>query len=129
MAPDSSRQPVSSPRASGDSRPIGVFDSGLGGLTVLKQLMIRFPEQEFIYLGDTARLPYGSKSPQKDTILRTKLEFFVPASVKALVVACNSASTQILESEYLSRPIYTANCSLAELGGPLNFLFPKKLAS
>ena len=44
--------------------PIGVFDSGMGGLTVLKELCKRLPDEDFIYLGDTARLPYGTKSPQ-----------------------------------------------------------------
>ncbi len=78
-----------------DDRPIGVFDSGIGGLTVLKELESAFPNETFIYLGDTARLPYGSKSPQ--TIKRyveQNLNFFLEnKNIKALVVACNSAST------------------------------------
>ncbi len=49
-------------------RPIGVFDSGMGGLTVMRALMARLPKERFVYLGDTARLPYGSKSP--DTVTR-----------------------------------------------------------
>ncbi|WP_204377239.1 glutamate racemase [Methyloceanibacter superfactus] len=48
----------------GDSRPIGVFDSGMGGLTVLRALAARLPAERFVYLGDTARLPYGTKSAE-----------------------------------------------------------------
>ncbi|MEO5367338.1 MAG: glutamate racemase [Magnetococcus sp. WYHC-3] len=76
-----------------DPRPIGVFDSGVGGLTVLAALTQRFPEERFIYLGDTARVPYGSKSPR--TIERYTIqvaEFLIRRGVKALVVACNTAS-------------------------------------
>lgn len=78
-----------------DDRPIGVFDSGIGGLTVLKELESAFPNENFIYLGDTARLPYGSKS--SNTIkkyVEQNLKFFLETkNIKALVVACNSAST------------------------------------
>jgi glutamate racemase len=76
------------------SQPIGVFDSGLGGLTVLKALMIAFPYEDFIYLGDTARIPYGSKS--STTIARyteKNIRFLQSRNVKAVVVACNSASS------------------------------------
>lgn len=80
-----------------DSRPIGVFDSGVGGLSVLSQLMANFPEESFVYLGDTARLPYGSKSSQ--TIARyvtQNINYLVNnQDIKAVVVACNSASTVI----------------------------------
>jgi glutamate racemase len=62
--------------------PIGVFDSGVGGLTVLKALLAQLPRERFVYLGDTARLPYGTKSPQ--TVARY--------GVKCLVIACNTAS-------------------------------------
>ena len=51
----------------GDPRPIGVFDSGMGGLTVLKALAARLPQERFVYLGDTARLPYGTKSAETVT--------------------------------------------------------------
>ncbi|MBF0142694.1 MAG: glutamate racemase [Magnetococcales bacterium] len=76
-----------------DSHPIGVFDSGVGGLTVLKALVRRFPEEGFIYLGDTARVPYGAKSAR--TVERYTLQvasYLVKREVKALVVACNTAS-------------------------------------
>ncbi|MBX2986303.1 MAG: glutamate racemase [Bdellovibrionaceae bacterium] len=90
-----------------DARPIGVFDSGLGGLTVLRVLRDRFPHENFVYLGDTARLPYGSKSPQ---IIRRyseqNLHFLTQMGVKAVIVACNSASTQMRESEIDGLPLY-----------------------
>lgn len=77
--------------------PIGVFDSGVGGLTVLAALRERLPQERFVYLGDTARLPYGIKSP--DTVVRYALqaaEVLVARGVKALVVACNTASSVAL---------------------------------
>ncbi len=84
---------------------IGVFDSGLGGLTVLRALRSALPDENFVYLGDTARLPYGSKSP--DTILRyvqQNLDFLIREKVKAVVVACNSAST-VIRTHPLNYPI------------------------
>lgn len=90
-----------------DARPIGVFDSGIGGLTVLKELCHRFPQENFTYLGDTARLPYGSKSPE--TIRRyseQNIQFLQKQNVKALVIACNSASTQVSENDMAGIPIY-----------------------
>ena len=90
-----------------DSRPIGVFDSGIGGLTVLRELLKNFPDENFIYLGDTARLPYGSKSP--DTVRRyteQNMNFLKSRDVKAIVVACNTASTQVFETEYEGLPVY-----------------------
>ncbi len=91
----------------GDNRPIGVFDSGIGGLTVLKELAEQFPGESFIYLGDTARLPYGSKSPQ--TIRRyseQNISFLARMNVKAIVIACNTASTQVPEPEMQGLPLY-----------------------
>jgi glutamate racemase len=90
-----------------DSRPIGVFDSGIGGLTVLKELAHQFPHENFLYLGDTARLPYGSKSPQ--TIRKyseQNIHFLQKQNVKAIVIACNTASSQVPEKELLETPIY-----------------------
>lgn len=90
-----------------DSRPIGVFDSGIGGLTVLKVLAQRFPQESFLYLGDTARLPYGSKSPQ--TIRRyseQNVHYLLRQGVKAIVIACNSASSQFTESEFEGVGVY-----------------------
>ncbi|MBF0421960.1 MAG: glutamate racemase [Magnetococcales bacterium] len=78
---------------SSDTRPIGIFDSGVGGLTVLQELLVKFPNESFIYLGDTARVPYGTKSPA--TVERYTIqvaEFLLRQGVKGLVVACNTAS-------------------------------------
>ena len=78
--------------------PIGVFDSGLGGLTVLKALKEVLPEESTVYLGDVARFPYGSKSAQ--VVLRyarEAAEFLLGHSMKLLVVACNTASSLALE--------------------------------
>jgi glutamate racemase len=81
-----------------DNRPIGVFDSGLGGLTVLKALLEYFPDEEFLYLGDTARIPYGTKSPRTIArYLEQNIQFLLKQNVKAIVVACNSASTALPE--------------------------------
>jgi glutamate racemase len=77
--------------------PIGVFDSGVGGLTVLRALVAGLPDEDFVYLGDTARLPYGTKSPT--TVARYSVraaEALVAHGVKALVVACNTASSTAL---------------------------------
>ncbi len=86
---------------------IGVFDSGIGGLTVLKSLIENFPLESFIYLGDTARLPYGSKSTE--TIRKyseQNISFLIDHDVKAVVIACNSASSQFLESSWNNVNIY-----------------------
>lgn len=80
-------------------RPIGVFDSGIGGLTVLKALQHHFPHESFIYIGDTARLPYGTKSPA--TVARyaeSLTKEILYHNVKAVVVACNTASTHGLHA-------------------------------
>ena len=79
---------------SNNSRPIGVFDSGLGGLTIVKELMKQLPGENIIYFGDTARVPYGSKSRQ--VIIRFSVEnalFLLKHNVKLIVVACNTSSS------------------------------------
>lgn len=77
---------------------IGIFDSGLGGLTVLKVLAEKFPQESFCYLGDIARLPYGNKSPETIKKYGTQiLSFLKKQNVKALIIACNSASTVFLD--------------------------------
>jgi glutamate racemase len=86
---------------------IGIFDSGIGGITVLRELAKNYPHENFIYLGDTARLPYGTKSPQ--TIRRygeQNIRFLISKKVKAVVVACNSASSQIPENTFEGVPIF-----------------------
>lgn len=78
--------------------PIGVFDSGVGGLTVAREIMRQLPEERIIYFGDTARVPYGSKS--KDTIIRYSrqiIHFLKTKGVKAIVIACNTASALALD--------------------------------
>ncbi len=78
-------------------RPIGVFDSGVGGLTVVSALMRRLPEEAILYLGDTARLPYGDKSPRTvRRYTRRNVDFLLARGVKAVVVACNTASALAL---------------------------------
>ena len=79
--------------------PIGVFDSGVGGLTVAREIMRQIPNEKIVYFGDTARVPYGSKS--KDTIIRFSrqiVHFLKTKGVKAVVVACNTASALALET-------------------------------
>jgi glutamate racemase len=81
----------------GDARPIGVFDSGMGGLTVLRALAAKLPDERFVYLGDTARLPYGTKSAetvQAYALQATRL--LLDQGVKMLVIACNTASAVAL---------------------------------
>jgi glutamate racemase len=80
-----------------NSAPIGVFDSGMGGLTVVREMMSQLPNESIIYFGDTARVPYGPKSP--DTVLRYSREitsYLKGEGVKALVVACNTATAHAL---------------------------------
>jgi glutamate racemase len=83
----------------GDGSPIGVFDSGVGGLTVVRALRHRLPAEHMVYLGDTARLPYGTKSPE--TVIRyaracTRL--LAEYRIKLLVIACNTASAHALQT-------------------------------
>jgi glutamate racemase len=77
--------------------PIGVFDSGMGGLTVVREMIKQLPNESIIYFGDTARVPYGPKSP--DTVLRYSREitaYLKDEGVKALVIACNTATAHAL---------------------------------
>lgn len=79
--------------------PIGVFDSGVGGLTVAREIMRNLPSERIVYFGDTARVPYGSKS--KEIVLkysRQIVRFLQTQEVKAIVVACNTASAMALET-------------------------------
>lgn len=89
------------------SGAIGVFDSGLGGLTVLKSLMSVLPNEDFVYLGDTARLPYGAKSPQTIQLyLKQNIDFLKSYNVKAIVVACNSASSVLRQESFTDLPVW-----------------------
>lgn len=79
--------------------PIGVFDSGVGGLTVAREIMRQLPNERIVYFGDTARVPYGSKSPETLTrYSRQIVRFLRTQQVKAIVIACNSASACALET-------------------------------
>jgi glutamate racemase len=101
---------VSVAAADHDPAPIGVFDSGMGGLTVLNALRRVLPGERFLYLGDTARLPYGTKSPA--TVQRYAVQaaqILVDRGVKALVVACNTASAvalEVLQERYAPLPVF-----------------------
>ncbi|MCL2401864.1 MAG: glutamate racemase [Oscillospiraceae bacterium] len=92
-----------------NARPIGVFDSGLGGLTTVKKLSEFLPGEDIIYLGDTGRVPYGSRS--KETIIRyasQDAEFLAGFDIKAMVIACNTACTSafdVLDRSY-DMPVY-----------------------
>lgn len=79
--------------------PIGVFDSGVGGLTVVREIMRQIPNERIVYFGDTARVPYGSKS--KETVIkysRQIIRFLLTEHVKAIVIACNTASAFAIET-------------------------------
>lgn len=81
-----------------DNRPIGVFDSGLGGLTVLKEIMELSPDESVVYFGDSGRAPYGTKS--KDTVIKytfQDIRFLLNQDIKMMVIACNTMSAYSLE--------------------------------
>lgn len=80
------------------NRPIGMFDSGVGGLTVYKEIRKRFPNENIIYLGDTKSFPYGSKSKENIIDLTKKgIEFLIRKDVKAIIIACGTATSQALD--------------------------------
>ena len=90
------------------SAPIGVFDSGIGGLTVVRELMRQLPDEDIIYFGDTARVPYGPKSPETVTRYSHEITSFLQdQGVKNVVVACNTATAHAVESlrEHFDLPI------------------------
>ena len=81
-----------------DERPIGVFDSGLGGLTTVRELCRLLPEEDIVYFGDTGRVPYGSRS--RETIIkyaRQDVAFLRTFDLKAVVIACGTVSTTALD--------------------------------
>ena len=92
----------------GTRQPVGVFDSGIGGLTVVKALIEELPSESIVYFGDTARVPYGTKS--KSTIVKFSLEnveFLLRFGVKCIVIACNTSSSWALPTlrKYFKVPI------------------------
>lgn len=87
-------------------KAIGIFDSGIGGLTVLKEIVAKLPRENIIYLGDTARVPYGIRSPE--TVTRYSFEntnFLLSQEIKMLVIACNTASAISLEAVKKEYPL------------------------
>ncbi len=92
-----------------DTRPIGVFDSGVGGLTVVKQIMKVMPHENIVYFGDTARVPYGTKSKEAVTkYSKQNVRFLLSKGVKAIIVACNTASSNSMDAlrETFDVPIF-----------------------
>lgn len=86
--------------------PIGVFDSGVGGLTVVKEIMNQLPQEQIIYFGDTARVPYGDKSRETVTAYSRQItHFLLSKGVKAVVIACNTASAYALETVQKESPV------------------------
>src|SRR5215204_6290614 len=78
-------------------RPVGVFDSGVGGLTVLHELLVRLPHEDYLYLADSARLPYGARTPEQLQGFALEVaEALIARRIKLLVVACNSATAAAL---------------------------------
>ncbi|MDF2841464.1 MAG: murI [Clostridia bacterium] len=93
-----------------DSRPIGVFDSGIGGLTVVKEIMEQLPNESIVYFGDTARVPYGTKS--KEAITRYSFQcirFLLEKNVKAIVVACIIGTESTVSSGAYEKEINVIN--------------------
>ena len=88
---------VSTPPPAPNERPIAVFDSGVGGLTVLQELLVELPHEDFLYLGDTARFPYGERSAGELEQFALEIgELLLARRAKLLVVACNAASAAAL---------------------------------
>lgn len=81
-----------------DNRPIGIFDSGVGGITVLKEIQKKLPNENYIYLGDTKNFPYGEKSQSEIIEFASKnVEYLIKRDVKIIVIACGTATSQALE--------------------------------
>jgi len=96
------------------SQPVAVFDSGVGGLTVLHELLVSLPAEDYLYLGDTARFPYGDRSPQELRSFALQIaDHLLEAGAKLLVVACNAASSAALG------PL---EAHLRELGSPVDVI-------
>src|SRR5437868_8346646 len=80
-------------------QPVAVFDSGVGGLTVLHDLLVSLPTEDYLYLGDTARLPYGNRPPAELQRFAVEIsDHLLEAGAKLLIVACNSASSVALDA-------------------------------
>ena len=89
-----------------DNRPIGVFDSGLGGLTGVRELRKRLPHEEIIYFGDTGRVPYGSRSPETiRQYTRQDIAFLLSKDVKCIMAACGTVSSTYPAAEAAKLPV------------------------
>ncbi len=103
-----------------DNRKIGIFDSGIGGLNVLKDLITAYPHEDFLYLADTFNLPYGKKTTEElIKIVNNNIDYLYKQNVKAIVIACNTASAN---SNYLNLdiPIYRIIEPTANIANSLN---------
>ena len=81
-----------------DNRPIGIFDSGVGGITILKEIQKRLPNENYIYLGDTKNFPYGEKN--REEIIKfaiQNVEYLIKKNVKIIVIACGTATSQAID--------------------------------
>jgi glutamate racemase len=95
--------------------PVAVFDSGVGGLTVLHELLVSLPSEDYLYLGDTARLPYGNRTPEELIAFSIEIaEHLLEQEAKLIVVACNSASAAALEG--LQRHLERRGCDIDVIG-------------
>jgi glutamate racemase len=96
-------------------RPVAVFDSGVGGLTVLHDLLVSLPTEDYLYLGDTARLPYGNRASQELRRFAVEIaDHLVDAGAKLLIVACNSASSVALDA--IEAHLEEAGCDIDVIG-------------
>ena len=81
-----------------DNRPIGIFDSGVGGITVLKEIQKRLPNENYIYLGDTKNFPYGEKSREEIVKFAIQnVEYLIKQNVKIIIIACGIATSQAID--------------------------------
>jgi glutamate racemase len=104
-----------SPTPAGDSRAIGIFDSGLGGLTVARAVRRAFPGEPICYLGDTARVPYGTRSPETvQAYTRQNIAFLLSQGVKFIIAACNTVSAAALP--YLEEKVEVPVLGVVEMG-------------
>src|ERR1700759_1390234 len=109
LAPSRAMVPVA-------QQPVGVFDSGVGGLTVLHELLVSLPAEDYLYLGDTARFPYGERSPQELVgFAREIADELLDAGAKLLVVACNAVSSAALGE--LEHYLAAAQVEIDVIGG------------
>ena len=103
------------PTAPQSTAPIGVFDSGVGGLTVLHELLVALPQEDFLYVGDSARFPYGDRTPAElRAFSRQIADVLLARGAKLIVVACNSATSSALED--LAAYVAQSGCGVDVIG-------------